>query len=62
MKSQFRIGDSVFDDLTGEETTVVDVWEDPDGNLSVQVDSDYLDGLRHPWELTPVEGLNENEE
>lgn len=51
-------GDTVLDDLTDEICEVLrlepkegmDAWQ---GN-AVILDSDYLDGWRHPWEVTKL--------
>jgi|GEM_PF-3143765 len=53
-----EIGDIVMDDLTNEICEVVglepkeglDAWQ---GN-AVILDCDYLDGWRHPWEVTKL--------
>jgi hypothetical protein len=50
-----KIGDKVIDDLTKEETTIVELSTDKFGNTGVKVDSNYLEGWRHPWEVTEQE-------
>jgi len=60
----FRVGDKVLDDLTGKEVEILGLRVesgryDKDAHVaytgaidSYRVSNDYLDGLRHPWELS----------
>jgi esterase/lipase superfamily enzyme len=55
MKPEFKVGEEVIDDLTGQKTKIVSIVDDGSGYM---VDSSYLNGARHAWELTK---LNETE-
>lgn len=50
-----KIDDVVIDDLTKKSAKVLKVWSDQYGNVGIQIDNDYLEGLRHPWEITVKE-------
>jgi len=54
-KTEFEIGDKVYDDLTGEETEVIGRIE-RDGVLSrgYKVKSQYLGGYRYEWEVSKI--------
>lgn len=39
-----QVGESVYDDLTGEYTKILEVLD-----RAVVVDSEYLDGFRYNW-------------
>lgn len=59
-----RVGDTVRDDLLSggpnnvfHKAKVLEIWKDDSGSFTtfgVKLDSEYLDGLRHPWEITPI--------
>lgn len=52
----FKVGDTVKDDLTRKITTIKRIEHDKHGNSGIWlVDSSYLEGARHPWELTKIE-------
>lgn len=52
--TNISIGSIVFDDLTHEICRVIDITYDEFGNQCVWLDStDWLDGGRFPWELSP---------
>ena len=50
--NEFQVGDIVKDDLTGKTQKVLKVIKDDNGNVCIQLDNDYLGGLRHPWEVS----------
>lgn len=50
-----KIGQKVFDDLTGKQTVIVSLDTDRCGNVKVSVESEYLEGARFPWEVSPVQ-------
>jgi hypothetical protein len=65
MFCQYRVGQRVRDDLTREEHTIIGVSyaegkTNPDHKYNpnqmacwgVYIDSPYLDGARHPWEVS----------
>jgi hypothetical protein len=52
-----KIGDRVMDDLTEEEHTIIEII----GNDGFKVDSEYLEGYRFGWEITPLDGDSWNE-
>ena len=58
----FKIGDSVFDDLTSEVVVIVKVDIDTRGNLGYFVNHGYLGGGRHPWEVSSLEDQNKEKE
>jgi len=57
----FNIGDSVFDILTKKKCKVIGITYDKGvtnnkncnsvGTWGIYINSDYMDGARHPWEL-----------
>jgi len=47
-----RVGDIVWDDLTQTKACVERVTEDERGNVGIWLDNDYLEGGRHPWEVS----------
>lgn len=47
-------GDEVYDDLTRKISKIVKITVDKFGNKGIWLDNDYLDGGRHPWEISPV--------
>ena len=62
---EFQVGEEVLDDLTARATKILGVRYDngafdPEDNRSsyhcigYRVASSWLDGLRHPWELTKL--------
>jgi hypothetical protein len=49
------VGDLVWDDLTREVVRINRIeYEENAMTAGVWVDHEYLDGGRHPWELTPL--------
>lgn len=52
MGSKFKVGDKVHDDLTGKEARIVRIETDSLGNVGIWLDSEYLAGGRHPWEVS----------
>jgi hypothetical protein len=55
----FKIGQVVRDDLTGKTVTIERINIDTNGNVGLWVSSKYLDGGRHPWEVTTEEEMGE---
>jgi hypothetical protein len=53
----FIVGDIVYDDLTNEAVEVTKVVVDERGNIGYFVSSEYLQGGRHPWEITGLDDL-----
>jgi hypothetical protein len=53
----FKIGQIVRDDLTGKTVTIERINIDTRGNVGLWVSSEYLDGGRHPWEVTTEEEM-----
>jgi len=59
----FKIGDLVFDDLTGwNQIYTIKKVTGRGKILGYWIDSDYLDGGRHPWEITKVVKCGEPDE
>ena len=54
-----KIGDRVKDDLTGKIVTIERINVDTKGNVGLWVSSEYLDGGRHPWEVTTIDEMSE---
>ena len=54
---EFQAGDLVYDDLTGKDVivTTISFGERIDAPIGYWVSSDYLEGGRHPWELTKID-------
>ena len=50
----FKVGDYAWDDLTKCIVEILKVDVDKNGNIGYFVNSDYLNGGRHPWELTEL--------
>ena len=44
----------VLDDSTGQRATILYIDTDLIGQRSIKLDNPYLDGRRHPWEVSPV--------
>lgn len=51
-KRGFKVGDVVLDELTYGLVTILRIEKDGNGNIGYWVDSDFLDGGRHPWEIS----------
>lgn len=51
----FTVGDLVYDDLTGEDSVVLNISIDKNGNFGYWIKSDYLQGGRHPWEISKID-------
>ncbi len=49
---EISVGSTVTDDLTGEYCQILSISYDVEGNVHIVLDSDYLQGLRHPWEIS----------
>lgn len=65
IKTEFDVGETVFDDLTMKEAEVIGIiFEHGKKNvkdlrtacscIGYWLDNDYLSGGRHPWELTKI--------
>lgn len=52
-----KVGDTVYDDLTGFNVKVLKLTN-TDGIIGIWLESDWLGGGRHPWEIS---WKNENE-
>lgn len=50
----FNVGELAFDDLTKRVVEILKINVDENGSIGYFVDSEYLNGGRHPWELTPL--------
>ena len=50
----FEVGDWVHDDLTGANVQLLRISSDPNGNIGYWINSDYLEGGRHPWEISKI--------
>jgi hypothetical protein len=49
------VGDSVHDDLTGKTHKVIRLKHDTQrNNVGIWLDSEYLDGERHAWEISKL--------
>jgi len=66
-----KVGDVVVDCLMSggpdhivAKAAILEIWkDDQNGSFTVfglKLDATYLDGLRHPWEITLVEALDEH--
>ena len=55
----FKVGQIVRDDLTGKTVTIERINISTNGSVGLWVSSEYLDGGRHPWEVTTKEELGE---
>lgn len=51
-KWTLSVGDEILDDLTGKNHKVIRLEKDEKGRVGVFIDSNYLDGGRHVWEIT----------
>lgn len=54
---EFQAGDLVHDDLTGKDAiiTTISIGDGPGKSIGYWVNNDYLEGGRHPWELTKID-------
>jgi hypothetical protein len=52
----FKVGDHVWDDLTKCIVEILKVDVSQNGSIGYFVNSDYLGGGRHPWELSELGG------
>ena len=66
-----KVGDVVVDDLTSggpkgivSKAAVLEIWKDDQKDtfpvFGLKLDSTYLDGLRHPWEITNLAEVEES--
>jgi hypothetical protein len=53
-KLEFDVGEIVYDDLTGKDVVLMNVTFGENNTIGYWVNSDYLEGGRHPWELTKI--------
>lgn len=61
---QVKVGDVVVDDLLSggpksvvQKAKVLEIWKghnDLFSTIGIKLDTAYLDGLRHPWEITTL--------
>lgn len=66
---EVKVGDVVIDGLTSggpqgivSKVKVLEIWNDDNNGFPVfglKLDNTYLDGLRHPWEITRLEAFEE---
>lgn len=61
-KIEFDIGHVVHDDLDARDAIILNITFDDKGNVGYWVDSDYLDGGRHPWELSKIDFFTRKKE
>jgi len=64
INTEFDVNEKVFDDLTGEEATVIGIefkngkrfgeYATACNTVGYWVNNDYLGGGRHPWELSKL--------
>ena len=56
-KIEFQAGDLVHDDLTGKDCilTTISIGGEPSHAIGYWIASDYLEGGRHPWEITKID-------
>jgi hypothetical protein len=54
-KLDFKIGEQVHDDLTSKDVVVLNVTLGNNKTVGYWVNSDYLEGGRHPWELSKID-------
>jgi hypothetical protein len=52
---EFQAGDLVRDDLTGKDAIITTISIDKNKNIGYWVNNDYLEGGRHPWEITKID-------
>lgn len=49
-----KIGEKVWDDLTNQEVIIVEIFKEPNKVEGYRVNNNWLDGLRHGWEISPI--------
>ena len=54
-KIEYKPGDVVYDDLTGKDVVVMNVTIGKNKTIGYWVNSDHLEGGRHPQELTKID-------
>ena len=59
---EFDIAEMVYDDLTGKDAVVMNITLGKDKTVGYWVNGDYLDGGRHPWELSKIDWLKRTKE
>lgn len=59
---EHEIGTFVYDDLTGKDAVVMNVTLGKNGTVCYWVNGDYLEGGRHPWELSKIDWMKRWEE
>ena len=52
---EFRVGEIVFDDLVSKDVVILNVTFGPNKTVGYWVNDKYLEGGRHPWELTKID-------
>ena len=50
---QAEVGETVWDDLTKKNCVILMKEWDEHGNLGYWLESEWLDGGRFPWEISP---------
>jgi hypothetical protein len=58
----FDIAEMVHDDLTGKDAVICNVTLGKDKTVGYWVNGDYLDGGRHPWEITKIDWMKRMKE
>ena len=54
-KVEFEPGEMVYDDLTGQDAVVMNVTFGNNKTVGYWLSSDYLEGGRHPWEVSKID-------
>jgi len=52
---EFQAGDVVHDDLTGTDAVLVSITLGENKTVGYWVNNEYLEGGRHPWEITKID-------
>ena len=52
---EHKIGSFVHDDLTSKDVLLFNVTFGKDKTIGYWVNDDYLEGGRHPWELSQID-------
>jgi hypothetical protein len=50
-----QAGDLVHDDLTNKDAIITTISIDKNKNVGYWVDNDYIEGGRHPWEISKID-------
>lgn len=55
---EHKIGEIVYDDLTNKDVVLFNVTLGDNKTVGYWVNDDYLEGGRHPWELTKIDWMD----